>query len=184
MPRFLKSPAFKDRPVLFIDLEMTGLDVSRHEIVEVAALLTAPPDFTVINSYYIKVNPVHLQTANSQALEIIGYDPKVWQDAVSLRQMLQELSAFAPDCILAGWSVQNEWNFLVHALEAEHLPYFFDDKMIEVWSLAYAKFHTSSEIDRLNLANTAKLLGVNVDRHHPDSDIRATHEIFKKLIGI
>ena len=72
MPRFLKSPAFKDRPVLFIDLEMTGLDVSRHEIVEVAALLTAPPDFTVINSYYIKVNPVHLQTANSQALEIIA----------------------------------------------------------------------------------------------------------------
>lgn len=183
MPRFAKSPEFKDRPVLFIDLEMTGLDVSKHEIIEIASLLTHPPDFTVINSYYTKVIPQHIATADPQALEVVGYAPKLWQDAIPIRQALMELSQFAPDCILAGWSVQNEWNFLIGALEAEHLPYFFDDKMIEVWSLAYAKFHTSTEIDRLNLANTAKFLGVHVDRHHPDSDIHATYEIFKRLIN-
>lgn len=182
MPRFAKSPGFKDRPVLFIDLEMTGLDVSKHEIIEIAALLTRPPDFTVINSYFTLVTPQHIATADPQALEIVGYTPKLWQDAIPIRQALLELSQFAPDCVLAGWSVQNEWNFLIHALEAEHLPYFFDDKMLEVWSLAYAKFHTSTEIDRLNLANTAKLLNVPVDRHKPDSDIRATYEIFKKLL--
>ncbi|KKU03005.1 MAG: Exonuclease [Candidatus Amesbacteria bacterium GW2011_GWB1_47_26] len=182
MPRFSRTPAFKDRPVLFIDLEMTGLDMSRHEIIEVAALLTYPPKFDIANSYYIRVLPTHLDTADPDALRITSYDRQNWADAIPLRQVLVELSQFAPDCILAGWSVQNEWNFLIHALEAEKLPYFFDDKMIEVWSLAYARFYGSTEMERLNLANTAKLLGIHVARHQPDSDIRATHEIFKRLI--
>ena len=183
MPRFAKSPGFKDRPVLFIDLEMTGLDASKHEIIEIAALLTRSPHFDIINSYYTKVSPQHIATADPQALEVVGYSPKLWLHAIPLHQALLELSQFAPDCILAGWSVQNEWNFLIHALEAEHLPYFFDDKMLEVWTMAYVKFHNSNELERLNLANTAKLLGISVDRHEPDSDIRATHEIFKKLVS-
>lgn len=182
MPRFAKTPGFKDRPVLFIDLEMTGLDVARHEIIEIAALLTRPPKFEVTNSYYTKVSPTHPETADPQALEITGYTPKLWQDAIPLRQALLELSHFAPDCILAGWSVQNEWNFLIYALEAEGLPYFFDDKLIEVWSLVYAKYYSLTELERLNLANVCKLLGIAVDRHKPDSDIRATHEIFKYLV--
>ena len=182
MPRFSKSPGFKDRPILFIDLEMTGLDVTRHEIIEIAALLTRPPKFDIESSYYTKVLPIHIETANSQALEITGYDPRLWQDAIPSHQALLELSRFAPNCILAGWSVQNEWNFLIHALEAENLPYFFDDKMIEVWSLAYAKFYNSSQPERLNLANVCKLLNIPVDRHKPDSDIRATYKIFKHLI--
>ncbi len=163
---------------------MTGLDVSHHEIIEIAALLTRPPKFNIESSYYTKVLPTHIETANSQALEITDYDPRLWQDAISLHQAIVELSQFAPDCILAGWSVQNEWNFLIHALEAEKLPYFFDDKLIEVWSLAYAKFYNSSHLVRLNLANVSKLLGISVDRHKPDSDIRATLAIFKRLIGI
>ena len=182
MPHFPHSPGFKDRPVLFIDLEMTGLDVFRHEIIEIAALLTRPPKFNIESSYYTKVLPTHVETANSQALEITNYDPQLWQDAIPLHQALIELSQFAPDCILAGWSVQNEWNFLIHALETEHLPYFFNDKMIEVWSLAYAKFYDSSQLERLNLANVSKLLGISIDRHKPDSDIRATYEIFKRLL--
>ena len=111
MPRFAKTPGFKDRPVLFIDLEMTGLDVAHHEIIEIAALITRPPKFDIINSFYAKVLPTHIETADSQALEITGYNPKLWQDAIPLRQALEELSTFAPDCILAGWSVQNEWKF-------------------------------------------------------------------------
>ena len=184
MPRFLdqNSPQTFNRPVLFIDFEFTGLDVNRHEIIEVAALLTHPPDFTITNSYYAKVIPTHLESADQKALEIVGYDPRKWQDAIPLRQMLLDLSQLAPSCILAGWIVQNEWNFLIAALLAENLPFFFDEKLLEVWSLAYAHFRHDPNMLRLNLKNTCQALGVSVDRHKPDSDIRATYEIFKRLI--
>jgi len=186
MPLFLNQeyPDTFTRPVLFIDFELTGLDVAHHEIIEVAALLSTPPDYTIANSYYAKIIPTHTETADPRALEVSGYDPSKWHDAIPLRQMLLELSQFAPACILAGWIVQNEWNFLIPALQQENLPFFFDEKLLEVWSLAYAHFRNDPNMKRLNLKNTCQALGIPVTRHQPDSDNRATYEIFKRLTNL
>lgn len=185
MPYLLDQPAvnFKDRPILFIDLEMTGLDADCHEIIEVAALSVSQPDLQIANSYYTKIIPTHIHTADPKSLKVAGFDPKTWDTAIPLRQMLTELSEFAPNCLLAGWSVQNEWDFLVAALKAENLPYFFTNYLIEVWTLAYAKFYQDPEVKKISLASVAKKLGIYLDQHKPDSDIRATYQIFKKLIS-
>src|SRR3990167_3089192 len=146
MPYLLdKTPVeFRNRPLLFIDLEMTGLDVSRHEIVEIAALLVPQPDFTIANSYYAQM---------------------------------------PPDCLLAGWAVQNEWDFLNAAIAREGLPYFYHHHLIEVSTLAFVKLYPDSDVKFLNLNRVSKKLGIYLDHHKPDSDIRATYAIFKKLSG-
>ena len=184
MPYLLNSFAidFKTRPLLFIDLEMTGLDVNLHEIVEIGALAVGQPDFVITNSYYTKVKPLHPQTGDPKSLKLINYSDKDWAGAIPLRQALIELSQLAPDCFLAGWCVQNEWDFLNHALQTEHLPYFYDHRLIEVFSLAYARFHHDPEMEFISLPSTARRLGIYLEKHKPDSDIRATYEIFKKLV--
>jgi DNA polymerase III epsilon subunit-like protein len=184
MPYLLDFPQidFKSRPVLFIDLEMTGLDVKKHEIVEIAALKITQPDFQISNSFYTKVIPIHPETGDPKSLKVINYSAKDWVDAIPLRQALQELSGFAPNCFLAGWCVQNEWDFLNHALEKEGFPYFYKHQLIEVFSLAYARFYQDPDMKFINLPSVAKKLGIYVDQHKPDSDIRATYEIFKKLV--
>jgi DNA polymerase III epsilon subunit-like protein len=184
MPYFLNQAKidFKLRPILFIDLEMTGLDVEKHEIVEIAALLVRPPKFEIENSFYTKVIPTHPETGDPKSLKIINYHPKDWTEAIPLKQALEELSQFAPNCFLAGWSVQNEWDFLNHALEKENIPYFYKHQLIEVFSLAYVHCYGDQDIKFLNLPNMAHKLGVRLDPHKPDSDIRATLEIFRKLI--
>jgi DNA polymerase-3 subunit epsilon len=182
MPLFSGFPKnYKTRPLLFIDLEMTGLDPKQHEIIEVAGLLVDPQDYSITNSYYAKVLPTHIHTADPQSLQISGYNPTDWRDAISLRQFLIEISAFAPNCFLAGFSVQNEWNFLISALESEQLPYFFDNYILEVWTLAYTKYHHHPDITNIGLSSLCKLLDIPIQRHRPDSDIRATYEIFRKL---
>jgi oligoribonuclease (3'-5' exoribonuclease) len=185
MPFFLNKsfPGFKDRPLLFIDLEMSGLDVNRHEILEAAALLVDPRTFGISNSFYTKVLPTHIETADPAALKVIEYSPKNWSDAIPLHQALIELSQFSPYCILAGWSVQNEWDFLIHALNQEKLPFFFDNYLIEVWTIAYIKFYQDTGLPRLNLQAVCNKLGIHLDQHKPDSDIKATYEIFKKIIS-
>ena len=184
MPYLLDSPPidFKSRPILFIDLEMTGLDVAKHEIVEIAALLVSEPDFEVKNSFYTKVAPIHPETGDPKSLEVIKFSTKDWQDAIPLHQALQELADFAPNCFLAGWCVQNEWDFLNHALEQEGIPYFYKHQLIEVFSLAYARFYRDPEMKFINLPSVSRRLGIHIDQHKPDSDIRATYEIFKKLV--
>lgn len=184
MPYFLdrKFPEFRQRPILFIDFELTGLDVNKHEIIEVAALVVSQPDFEITNSYYAKILPVHLETADQQSLEVAGYSKKLWTDAIPLKTALTELSVLAPDCILAGWIVQTEWTFLNAALEKEHLPYFFNQHVLEVYTLAFVHLYKETGITFLNLATAAKHFGIGLERHRPDSDIRATFEIFKKIL--
>jgi len=182
MPHFVEPPLFKDRPILFLDFEMTGLEPQLHEIIEVAALLVDSADFSITSSYYTKVKPTHIDTADPEALKIIDYSPQNWQDALPLRQALLDLSALAPDCILAGFGIQNEWNFLLAALEREHLPYFFNHNLLEVWTLAYVHFIHNSEVSHIGLSNVCRLLDIPLQRHRPDSDIRATYEAFKYLI--
>jgi DNA polymerase III epsilon subunit-like protein len=184
MPYLLDSSRidFKTRPILFVDLEMTGLDVEKHEIVEIAALLVHQPDFKVINSFYTKVKPVHPETGDPKSLKVISFNSKNWHDAIPLRQALQELAEFAPKCFLAGWCVQNEWDFLNYALQKEGIPYFYEHRLIEVFSLAYARYYQDPDMKFISLPSVARRLGIYIDQHKPDSDIRATYEIFKKLI--
>jgi DNA polymerase III alpha subunit (gram-positive type) len=150
--------------------------------VEIAALKVTQPDFKIENSYYAKIQAVHPETGDPKSLKVINYSKKDWIDAIPLRQALTELSEFAPNCFLAGWCVQNEWDFLNHALEKEKIPYFYKHQLIEVFSLAYARFYRDPEMKYLNLPAVAKKLGIHIEQHKPDSDIRATYEIFKKLI--
>lgn len=183
MPYLLGYPQvdFRDRPILFIDLEMTGLDVEKHEIIEIGALLVRQPDFKIINSFYTKVTPVHLETADQKSLRVIKFDPRDWHDAIPLKQALEELSTFAPNCMLAGWCVQNEWDFLNHALKQHNLPYFYSHRLIEVFTLAYARFYRDPELKFISLTAVARNLGIHIDQHKPDSDIKATYEIFLRL---
>lgn len=185
MPFFNKQnwPEYQHRPLLFIDLEMTGLDVSKHEIIEVAALVVEHPSLSILKSYYTKVLPTHSETADPEALRITQYSPGTWKEAISLRQVLLDLSQLAPYSILAGYSVQNEWDFLLAALEKEQLPCFFDNHLIEVWTMAFAKYFRTSDIGRLGLTYLCQQMGINLERHKPESDIRATYEIFKRLIN-
>lgn len=183
MPYLLDNPLanFRDHPILFLDFEFTGLDPRRHEIIEVAALLVSQPDFKITNSYYTKVSPSHIETADPRSLVVANYSPSTWKDAISLRTMLQELAQLAPNAILAGWAVQNEWDFLNAALESEGLPYFQTHRLLEVYTLAFVKLYQESRVVHLNLPSAARTLGIYLDQHKPDSDIRATYEIFKKL---
>jgi DNA polymerase III alpha subunit (gram-positive type) len=184
MPNLLdkKRISFKDRPLLFIDLETTGLDEDIHEIIEIAALIVHQPDLQVVNSYYTKTIPEHIETADPKALKILNYSSKSWQDAIPLKTALTEIAALAPDCILAGWSVQTEWDFLNAATKRLGLSYFYTHRLLEVSALAFVKFRHDPNVNFLNLPTISNKLDVYLDQHKPDSDIRATFEIFKKLI--
>jgi DNA polymerase III alpha subunit (gram-positive type) len=173
---------FRSRPILFIDLELTGLDPSRHEIIEIAALKVSQPDFKIENSYYAKITPQHINTADDRCLSVTSYSPSAWKDALDLSTALLELSRFAPGCFLAGWVVQTEWEFLNASLKEFSIPVFYDHRLLEVSTLAFSRFHSQQNPKFLSLSQTAKFLGIPLENHLPDSDIRATYQIFRQLI--
>lgn len=70
-----------DRIILVIDVETTGLDPSRHEIIDLWAVALDAKDLAVRWQAGGRVMPRHIETASPKALEINRYDAEEWAES-------------------------------------------------------------------------------------------------------
>jgi DNA polymerase III epsilon subunit-like protein len=176
---------FRDRDLLFIDLEMTGLDVEKHEIVEIAALLVDSKTFEIKGEYHSKAKPVHFETADPDINKILDYTEENWKDAKAIQLVLKELAEFAPNAHLVGYNSAADFMFLDKAFlrEGTYLNQFFDYHLLDVYSLAYIYFNDQKSPERLRLRMVAEELGVKVPegKHNALDDVKTTYKVFLKL---
>ncbi len=182
-----KNHTQKTEPKFFsiIDLETTGLNPHQHEIIEIGLVLTQAPDLKVEQQKEWKITPERLKDADPKALEIAGYEPKLWKKAVSLTQAMQELSDKTEDSIMVAQNISFDWNFLQEAFLQTGVP----DKMhyhrLDLLSMAYAHLFYTGKIQRYSLNSLSEYFGVELERserHSALEDARATYEIFVKLL--
>jgi DNA polymerase III epsilon subunit-like protein len=67
----------REKKLAFIDLETTGMDPLKHEIIEIGCLLAKLDDkgqYVELESFELKVKPEHIETAEQEALRVNGYD--------------------------------------------------------------------------------------------------------------
>lgn len=181
--RYKKEIDFRDRKLVFVDLETTGLNIDRHEIIEVAALVVNGRNFEIEKEYEVKVKPKNLKTASSSALKITGYRDEDWKNAKDLKEVLVEFSKLAPHGMLVGWNVAFDWVFLERGFIKHKIEHKYDHHKIDVIPILYAKHYKNKKLTSLGLRRTAPFFGVELpERHGAMVDIRATYEIFKKLM--
>ena len=75
---------------VFIDTETTGLDVTpdHHEVIEFCFIIEDETGFVIDRGTY-KVLPTRLDLAHPRALEINGYNPKDWKNALTKEEAAQ-----------------------------------------------------------------------------------------------
>lgn len=95
----------------FVDIETTGLDAQKHEIIEIGAIHT---DGAKLESYVL---PSHIETADPESLAINGYTEKGWQqmDAITLPDALQSLNVIANGAYFIAYNATFDWSFLQKA---------------------------------------------------------------------
>src|SRR5438445_8383214 len=94
----------RSRPLIFLDLETTGLTVQKHEIVEVGAIkVSSERPFKILGQLSLKAKPKNLKLADKDALKIIGYSDKDWTEAIDLSQALLLLDKFSDSGVLVGF---------------------------------------------------------------------------------
>jgi DNA polymerase-3 subunit epsilon len=178
-----KSMNFRDRNLVFIDLEMTGLDPAVHEILEIGCLVV-DSQLNIIKTYNQKVKPEHIQTADPKAIELTGYTDEKWHDAITLETALNEINVLATDAMFAGWNVLSDWLFLEKAFLKYNINPLFDYHLIDAMSIAYTKFLHLEKPDGINLRKIAEYYEIPMGEFHGAfEDAKATFEIYKKLIG-
>jgi len=171
----------KNIPISFLDLEMTGLEGHRHEIVEIGLVKASQPDLKIIETWEIKVRPEKLSEADPIALKISGYDKEKWKDAVSLKEAMEALSFKISGTILAGWNVPVDYSFLDAAATRTGIHLDFHKHVLDVNSFSAGKLGLDKGFS--GLTRISNVLGITVDVHHNAlPDAMTCYEVYKRLV--
>lgn len=179
-----KFVGFRSKKLVFVDLETSGIIADKHEILELGSIIVNGATLDEIAEFYRKIRPLHIENGQREALQLVGFSKKEWQGAEDAEKVLKEFNDLAEGGIATGWNVAFDWQFLEHGFRRFGIKSRFDYHRLDVLSMAYVKLFKNSKVTSLKLRSIADFYHLNLsqEKHNALEDIRATFEIFKKLI--
>jgi len=183
----LPPPLFQGLPphlrtLCFIDLETTGLDASRHEVLEVAVLRVDARSLQVLAEYEARVQPARLADAHPEALAVCGYSDEEWRNALPLQEVLATVTPLLAGTLVAGHNTSFDWGFLVEAYRRTELSLpSVDYHRLDTASLAWPLLATG-EVESLSLNALARRFGLHrPSPHRAMADARCALEVARCL---
>lgn len=175
--------ATHEAPLAFLDLEMSGLEPMRHEIMEIAVVRVSQPGLQVLESWSTKVMPEHIDTADPVSLKMINYSDEGWKGAMSLQEAMELFVEKTRGHVIAGWNVAYDWAFLEVAMGKTGVQSSVHKRILDVMSFAYNQLYLDRPLGDMGLAKIAKQYNIVQERHHEAlADTITTFEIYKKLV--
>ena len=175
---------FRERDLIFVDLEFSGLDPRINEILEVVSIIVDGTTLEIKKEYEAKVKPLHIENSDPVSLQINGYKKENWTKAKSIKTVLRDLNKMAPHGVVTGWNVTYDWMFLEMAYRNNNIKPGFDYHKLDVLAIGYVYALKHSEIREVKLS--AFVEHFKIERreiHRAFADIKATYEVFMKLIA-
>ena len=170
--------AMAEGQVVVFDVESTGVDITRDEIIQIAGIRLAP-DGTVVEEFYRNLRPDKLV---GQSVRVHGLtDAYLQKHGENPRQVLAEFCHFARGCVLVGHNVTYDLGILGSELARLGMP-----------QLEYPCYYDTLEIFRRfypNLPNhKLEFLSEHFQAEHASShdaldDIRATADILNYALA-
>jgi len=179
-------PSSRNRDLVFLDLETTGLDPDVHEVTELAAMRTSSDGRDVRGTICHKVMPEHLETASSEALQVNGFDVAVWdREAISLEDALGSFLnlSFGPVTLVAHYAFF-DWGFLRNGLKRFSLVRDLDAHLLCTASMSWV-LTMWGEVEKPKLDLLCDYYEIpNVGAHRALHDVERTRALYRKLLQL
>ena len=184
----------KTHTLAFVDLEATGLDPSRCEIIEIGIVLAKQSSnlfgssfLEIISEHNIQLNPLHIETADPKALEITKYYDRDWSAAVSQKDCLLQAAEILKNTVFVAQNVGFDWAFIQRAGEEYGID--FDSVVhyhkLDLASMVFGKLYKDPDLFKFSLREMTQYFDVKNDNAHTAlSDARATFEVCNKLLQL
>lgn len=171
-----------EKPIVVIDTETTGLDPAKHEVIEFAGIKIDPVTLEVIDTLTFKVKPLHIETAQSKALEVNGYTPEAWAEAIDPLDAAQKIAKFCAYTVIVGHNVRFDFGFIHALFDSQGVKARIDYHVVDTVSLAYTKL-AKQGLASLTLANVCKFLDIDPEDsvHRAMAGAEKCYEVYKKL---
>ena len=168
--------------LLFVDTETTGLDPTKHELLEVAAIRTDPTGTTIISKYQATLKPMHLERAEPKALEVNGYAQWKNEPCTEPGDVVDALQKLAIGTVLVGQNVSFDEGFLSPLFTRLGMKPPWGYHKVDTVALAWPLFVTTA-LEGLSLGKLCDYLGVaSTPTHRAAADAEACRQVYLKLM--
>jgi len=166
-----------NKPIVFIDLETTGIETLIDRIVEFSALKINPDNSE--ESITIRINPQI--PISPEAIAVHGIKDNDVADKPTFKEQALTIKKFLEDCDLGGFNIKR---FDLELLEAEFrrakVEFLKENRFILDIQTIYHKFNP-----RDLSAAYKRYCNKEIEKHHSaEHDVRATVDIFKSQLEI
>jgi DNA polymerase III subunit epsilon len=177
------------KPIAFVDIETTGLDPEKQEIIELGVVITKMKDgaLVVTDQIDLKVQPKHIETAEPQALRVNGYNDADWLFAVSIEEAMKSFVEKTDGAIFTAHNVTFDYCFIEQTLKQLGMTHNLHYHKLDTISLAFGILHNDADADvnRFSLQKLCEYYNIeNKKAHSAFADAYATYEVFKKLLNL
>ncbi|WP_202319803.1 exonuclease domain-containing protein [Archaeoglobus neptunius] len=167
---------------LSLDLELTGLNVKKDEMLAIGAVPIVGTRILAGESYYSLIRPEKFKI---ETIKIHGLDPKKLEKARSFCELADEIFRLVNGKVLVGYAIEIDYNFLRRALKKE--GYKMKNERIDIIDLERALCYILGErpINEMTLDRLAEKYGIKTPyRHNALADAFITAQIFQiQLLG-
>lgn len=165
----------------FVDLETTGLNPDKHEIIEIGVLIYDQENDEIEKEWVTKIAPLSIETASKKALVINGYNTNHKEYNGKLMPSLIKFNSMVKDCVIVGQNIQFDLKFLLSNMSDFNIKPAFKYIHLELMSLAWFAIK-NTDIPGMSLETLCDHFNVcNVGAHSALVDCRRAFEVYRKL---
>ena len=124
------------RDLSFIDCETTHLNPAIGEIIEIC-IIRQNPLTREQDVYYTKIQPLHLERAHPQALQINGYNMTEWREALPPEIVAREIVEFLRGSQVVAHNARFDLDFVEELLYQYNLSPSWDRRYICTMTLSH-----------------------------------------------
>ena len=168
-----------DMKFSIIDIETTGLDAQKHEIIEIACLMVNS-NLEIVDRYQSKVIPERPEDSDPTALLVNGYSEASWKRALPLKKVMADIAEMTQGTYLLAYNVSFDYAFLKAAFSKTGVQDGMKYQRLDLMTLAFFKIH---DITSWSLKSVSEYLGIKPEPsvHQAMNGATCAYEVFKRL---
>lgn len=174
-----------------MDIEATGIDVTRHEMIQLAAVLLDKKTLKEKASFSSYIRPKKWVNASREAMAVNKISWDTLASAPDMKSVLKSFTKkFGTNVTMAHYGGMIDIPFLSTAFRLEKMKYPYDYHVFDLWPVFYVymagkkKLTERTKVPGFSLEGIARHFKVKIEgqRHDALTDCRVEAEVFRQLL--